>query len=234
MDAILYIIKNDIRSIINKRSIAFSFIFAIGIFIFPPYKVLLLKAQLVMSIFPLLLIIVCSTILVREFEYDTYKYIFTGKLSRICIVVSKSFSAVVIAVILGVIFNLLALIGMEAKETGVLILIKQILSIELVFICFTLFISSIAFFLSMLTKSFIFTFLVLYIMFYDTFISVLQMAANKIKIDFLKSIFSETPFLKAMEGFRVFYYPAERIFIMIGISMIILLADCIIIRKMDL
>lgn len=236
MDVLVFIIKNNLKGIFNKRNIILFLLFIIAIFICPPYKESAVKLQLIMGVFPLILIIICSRDLAREFECEVYKYIFTGKLSRSYIILFKNLSIIVIAIILGVIFSILAFMKAfcNGAELSISTSINLILNIELVFIFFTMFISSIASFITMISKNFVYTFLLLYIMFFDTFRNILEIAADKTKIYFLKKILNGIPFLKALKGFQDLYYPNKVMFIMITMSLVILLLDCIIIEKIDL
>lgn len=236
MDTVLYIIKKDVKNILNKRNIIIFLLFVSGIFVFPLSKDISMKIRLILDIFPLFLVIICSKILVEEFEYNTYKYTFTGKLSRSYVVISKSFSAITVAMIFGIIFSVLALIAIfwDSGEMDIDLIMKLTLNMEMVFITFTLFVSSVAFFISIITKNFIATFLLLYIMFFDTYKTTLQLMANKTKITFLEKILKETPFLNVMDGFQVFHYSTQTIFSMVSIGIVLLLLDCIIIRKKDL
>ncbi|BAR87107.1 ABC transporter permease [Bacillus thuringiensis serovar andalousiensis] len=236
MDTIFYIIKKDVKNILNKRNILLFLMLIIGIIIFPLTKDIAMKIRLIMDTFPLFLVIICSKILVEEFEYNTYKYTFTGKLSRSFIVISKSLSAITIAMLFGIIFSTLALVAIfwDSGEIDLNLIMKLTLNMEMVFISFTLFVSSIAFLISIITKNFIATFLLLYLMFFDTFKTTLQLMANKTKIVSLEKILKETPFLNIMDGFQVFHYSVQTIISLTSIGIVLLLLDCIIIRKKDL
>ncbi|HDX9591236.1 TPA: hypothetical protein ROX98_004327 [Bacillus pseudomycoides] len=236
MDTVFYIIKKDVKNILNKRNILLFLMLISGIIIFPLTKDIAMKIRLILDIFPLFLVIICSKILVEEFEYNTYKYTFTGKLSRSYIVISKSLSAITIAMLFGIIFSTLALVAIfwDSGEMDVNLIMKLTLNMEMVFISFTLFASSVAFFISIITKNFIATFLLLYLMFFDTFKTTLQLMANKTKIVSLEKILKEIPFLNIMDGFQVFHYSVQTIISLSSIGIVLLLLDCIIIRKKDL
>lgn len=236
MDVLLFIIKNNLKNIFSVRNVILFVLYIIAIFICLPYIEISVKIQLIMGFFPLILIVICSRDLAKEFESGAYKYIFTGKLHRSYIILFKNISIIVIAIILGVVFSVLAFMKdfSNGIELSISMFFTQLLKIELVFISFTMFISSVASFITILSKNFVYTLLVLYIMFFDTFRNILETVAIRTKMDFLKKILFQSPFLEALKGFQNCYYPTKVIVIMISTSLILSLLDCIIIEKIDL
>lgn len=230
---ILFIIIQEIKSIFNKINIILFTLIAIFIFIFPPYNELVLKIDTSIGVIaPMILIIVYSSILNKEYENNTYKYIFTGKFTRSAIIVTKFLSLIIISIILSIICSLLSIIGL--LWNGEAVIFSEILNKTLIFICFTLFVGPIAIFISILSRSFVYTLLLLFIMFIDYFNRILFLVANEVKINVLKNVLIDAPFYKAIEGFKIFHYSLRTGIIMVLLGIIILFMDCILIERKDL
>lgn len=233
----LFIINKEVSDVFNKANI-FSFVlFAISIFVCPPYDKILLKIDNFIGIIaPMILIILFSNTLNKEFEFSTYKYLYTGRLTRSSIVFIKFLSVIIISIILSFFCSFLSTIGLffDSKEVNIYLAFHYMFNKALIFICFTFFVAPIAFFISIISRSLIYTLLILFIMFIDIFNRILILVANEIKIEFLKNILNEVPFFKAVEGFKTYNYTLKTSVIMICIGIVVLFIDAFMIERKDL
>lgn len=236
MSNMLFMIKHDFKRIFTVKRIVLLFIVMVGILSIDLQEFRFVKTQLNSVIFPLIIIIIASKILNREFECGTYKYLFTGSLSRNRVILCKVLSLCTISVVLALVASCISFTIMLQSDDilSISFVVNQILNSELVFILFTLLITSIAFFISIISRSFIGTFLIMYLFFYDMFRTMLQAILQKLNIDIMNKILDVIPMFNVLDGFKKLYYPANTAYVMIGISVVVFCIDLLLINKKDL
>ena len=227
------IIKHYVRICINKKTVLELLLLMVIGAILPTGGGSLQKLQLMYTnVGPLLIMYISALLISSEFEWNTYKATFTGKYSRMDILIMKLLSAFVIAALLGVIQC--AAFKAASVYDGVSFGLSDASKTIGCLLLFTLFICSVGFLAAVLCRSFIGTFTVLFILFFDFFKDCLAMAAEGIRNDGLKEFILNIPLCDALYGLQMNRYSAESIVNMSVVSVIGLVLAGILLHKRDL
>lgn len=236
MKVVYTMVRQDLKSVMKMSNLLLLGLFISCVFVIPPYSswVYKIKEYFGYSI-PLVLIYLSSNILTKEFRSKTIKYLFNRVYPRSYVVMSKIISLSLYALVITGVYTLLNLVAYYLdEETIELFLIgEDFINSIIVYFCFTVFVGSLGLLVSIVTKSFSSTLILLFIMFIDIFKNLIGAVANEVNVDIIRVILEFIPFEKAVEGFRQVSYSGVMILVLLSTSLVLLLWSCILVENKD-
>lgn len=222
--------------IFNKSLMLLLGISIAGIYIFPPYNNVVLKTEIILIyLLPFIMVIFFSRILSKDFEYKTYKILFTSRLTRFQIILYKLLTVLEISIILLLLYQILHWFSslLEMKTISIDLIGKGIINSIAVFLVYAFIVASFTFFITSITGKFSVTFIISYICFNDFVKIFLQLVSDKSKNENISKIVEYIPFTIATNGFSLQYYSFKQIIWLLIYSFLFLFIAFFIIEKRD-
>ncbi len=227
------ILKHDIRMCFNKKLVIGACIILIILAVLPIGGGSLLKIQqFTGEVIPLIAMYISALLFSSEFEQNTYKTTFTGRYSRLQILLIKLLAAMVMAIMMA--GFLCAVFKAASLYDGVKYGLMDALHVLNCLVLFTLLVSGVGFLAAVICKNFIGTFLVLFVLFYDFFNRCLVMVAEGIRNEGMKNFILHIPLYDAISGLRRFSYSSNVIISIFIASMISITITGVILHNRDL
>lgn len=233
-------IKEEIKNAVTKKIIIFSllifFINSAITFIIPNKNYLSAIIISIVSSISVILIFISAEIASKDYKYNTYKYVYTGSFSRTKIILLKLATMITIAILCAAVGGIMLIIAIniDYKSMNFKEIIKVILNLQMVFIVYTLVITSTSLLILVISKNYIITVVTTYIIFFDLFTPLILNGIDKIENNILRVVLKNIPYLYATMGAKELYYSWEKVCIMLFYSIIVIGVTIFIFEKRDL
>lgn len=235
MTGLISIIGNDSKAVFSRQNSVLLLLTILTVVLLPSngtfYERLL---NLSKGIIPTCLVLISAGLLTKEFESRAYLYQFTGKYSRISLLSFKLLSSLAISMILGIGFGIFLLAAAVVNGHSGQIL-KELINMQIVILVYAFLLNSVSFLITLVTKNYLITLTVLFVLFVDTFGKIIAYAIDTVPLPFLETIFAYTikPIFVASEGFSSWSYTSEAVLSILTISCLIFLLDISIVHHRD-
>lgn len=235
---ILKIIYRDLKdNILCKKFVTYILVLSILIFAVPPYGNILLKYQTAfLTMLSVYIVLMSVDILGKEFELKTYKVVFSGVWKRYEVLLYKVLFVTISGGILGIIYNVILKVMQLAVQKIIfyegweMAVINSVVS----FIVYSLLVSSTGIFILVISKSYIMGFIILFLLFIDSFSTLIPMLADIFGSNMLKSIVRNNVFTGIVNGFMGQRYEISLVYQAMLAAVIFYILSILIFSRKDL